>query len=130
MRLNTTRIQTQKLTYSFSLEKSIAMLILPHTELAASIEQELQENPLLEAEFDDTKADMERMTALLSLSSSNIPGSDAEEEREYESSSVENMMTLEDHLFQQLYWEISDPKKEKKSGILLLGIWIKTVFCI
>ena len=132
MKLNTTRIQTQTTTYSASLEKSIAMLMLPYAELTTSIEQELQDNPLLEAEFEpikdvekvqeiqESQTDMERMNALMNLSSPNISSSSTEEERELEPSSIANMMTLEDHLFHQLYWEISDPEM-RKIGDFIIG---------
>jgi len=122
MHLNTSRIQAQKAIYSLSLEKSIAILILPHTELVISIEQELQENPLLEAEFEDSQVNIEQMNALVNLSSSNSQGqgSAIEEEREFESSSMANMMTLENYLFQQLYWEFSDPEK-RKIGEFIIG---------
>ena len=107
MKLTASKIQIQKQTYSLSLEKSIAMLILPHTELTASIEQELQNNPLLEAEFETLPAekpmDLEQISAVINLSSPAIHGPATEEEREFESSSIENTMTLEDHLFHQLF---------------------------
>ncbi len=57
MNLGTLKVQIQKPVFTQSLEKSIAVLILPHTELAASIEQELQDNPLLEAEFEGAEID-------------------------------------------------------------------------
>ena len=95
MQLNASRIQSQKTIFSVSLEKSIAMLILPHTELASSIEQELQNNPLLEADFESTAKDQtpdiqerpidtDRINAILNLSFSNLTKSATDEEREYE----------------------------------------------
>ncbi len=130
MRLNTTRVQIQKPIFSLSLEKSIAMLLLSHAELTASIDQELQNNPLLEAEAAPTEQsqetqgppiDLDRINALINLSSPNISRSAEQEEQEFEPSSMAtSTMTLEDHLFQQLYWEISDPQK-RKIGEFIIG---------
>jgi RNA polymerase sigma-54 factor len=121
MNLSVIKAQIQKPVFTASLEKSIAILLLPHTELAGSIEQELQNNPLLEADFEGAQVDSEQMNALVSLPSSNMPRSAAdEEEQDFESSAMENMMTLEDHLFHQLFWEISDPVK-REIGNFIIG---------
>ena len=114
MNLSTTKVQVQKATFSLSLEKSIALLILPHRELAANIEQELQDNPLLEVEFEAPPIEktLENLE-FMSRSPSGISDQGAEEDRDFESSSIANMMTLEDHFFQQLFWEISDPVKRE-----------------
>lgn len=121
MHLLATKVQVQKPVFSMALEKSIAILLLPHTELTANIEQELQNNPLLEAEFENApEVDLDRMNALINLSSPNIPRTTMEEAPEFESSSVSNMMTLEEHLFQQLHWEISEPVK-RKIGEFIIG---------
>ncbi|MBF0503877.1 MAG: RNA polymerase factor sigma-54 [Candidatus Omnitrophica bacterium] len=121
MHLQATRVQVQKPVFTASLEKSIAMLILPHAELAVSIEQELQNNPLLEAEYESTsEVDVDRMNALINLSFSKIQRSGLEEGAEFEPSTIEDRMTLEDHLLQQLYWEISDSLK-RKIGEFIIG---------
>ena len=131
MNLNTIKVQIQKPVFTASLEKSIAMLILPHTELTTNIEQELQNNPLLEADFESVQAeqtkikeiDLDQMNALINLSSSNIPISATdEEEQEFDSSPMTGMMTLEDHLFQQLFWEISDPVKRKIGDFIISNL--------
>jgi len=107
------------------------MLLLPHAELNHNIEQELQNNPLLEAEFEpiedqekvleplESQLDLERFNALMNLSSP-IMRSTSEEEVEFESSSMANTMTLEDHLFKQLYWEFADLKM-RKIGDFIIG---------
>ena len=88
----------------------------------------------MEAEFEASPAaeqDHENQDAKIDMEANECPcepfffiitchGSTAEEERELESSSIANMMTLEDHLFQQLYWEISDPEK-RKIGDFIIG---------
>ena len=131
MNLSTSKVQIQKPAFSVLLEKSIAVLILPHRELATNIEQELQNNPLLEAEFETPSAespqenqeqeiDLDHMNAIINHTSSNAPQSTTEEEREFEYSSFEHMMTLEDHLIHQLFWEISDPVK-REIGNFIIG---------
>ena len=110
----TIKSQIQKPIFSASIERSIAILLLPHNELVTNIEQELQNNPLLEADFENIQSEktleasespieLEKMNALLNLSYSNTPKSNAEDD-EFESFSVASNLTLEDHLFQQLYF--------------------------
>lgn len=122
MNLGTVKVQIQKPVFTASLERSIAILLLPHAELSGSIEQELQDNPLLEAEFEGTEIDAEQMKALVNLPSSfnNQRTASDEEDRDFESSSLANMMSLEDHLFHQLFWEISDPQK-REIGNFIIG---------
>jgi RNA polymerase sigma-54 factor len=121
MNLSAVKVQIQKPVFTASLEKSIAILLLPHTELTGSIEQELQNNPLLEADFEGSQIDAEQMKALVNLPSSNMSRSTPDEdEQDNESSSLANMMTLEDHLFHQLFWEISDPVK-REIGNFIIG---------
>jgi len=120
MRLYATKVQIQKPVFTAFLEKSIAMLLLPHTELAANIEQELQDNPLLEAEFEISSVDQNKEIQELQIDLNRMNSRTNEESQEFESSSIESMMTLEDYLFQQLFWEITDPKK-RKIGDFIIG---------
>jgi len=134
MNLHTSKIQVQKPVFTAVLEKSIAVLLLPHTELAVNIEQELQNNPLLEADLeaavsdkpedsDKSQIDTERMNAIINLSSPHSTSSaQIEEDQDFEPSSVTNMMTLEDHLFQQLFWEIADPLKRKIGNFIISNL--------
>jgi RNA polymerase sigma-54 factor len=116
--LNLAKIQIQKQTFSASLEQSLAILILPHAELAATIEAELQENPLLEAE---ASFDTDQFNALASLPSFKAPNNDSlEEDSERESFSMASLMSLEDYLLQQLYWEVSD-LNHRKIGEFIIG---------
>jgi len=130
MNLNAVKVQIQKPIFTASLERSISILLLPHTELAGSIELELQNNPLLEADFEAAQADQapennepqinaEQMNALMNLSYSNMPGSAHDDEQDNEPSSLANMMSLEDHLFHQLFWEISDPLKREIGNFII-----------
>ena len=100
-----------------SLEKAIEVLLLPHAELVTNIEQELQDNPLLEAEIDD-----KQIEALANLPSTNNMSTSTNdgENQEFESSGTVNMMTLEEHLYHQLSWEFSDPQK-RKIGEYIIG---------
>ena len=49
MKIATSTSQLQKLILAPSMQQSIAILMLPLNELVTTIEQELQENPLLES---------------------------------------------------------------------------------
>jgi len=118
MNLSTVKIQVQKQIFTASLEKSIAMLILPHSELANSIEEELQNNPLLEA--DSETSSLDQISAIINLPNINRSNISKVEKIENESSSISSMMSLEDHLFQQLFWEISDPLK-RHIGNFIIG---------
>jgi len=130
MRITATKVQVQKTIFSTSLEKSIAVLLLPHVELTAAIEQELQSNPLLEADPEKNESDNsqdntgpqiepDRMNAVINLSP-NAPGSVSEEDHESDLPSAESIVSLEDYLLQQLYWETTDPLRIK-TGEFIIG---------
>ncbi len=120
MNLNISKIQTQKQIFTPSLEQSIHVLLLPLAELSTNIEQELQENPLLEAETLETPIDWERLELLSKLPSQENNQSHSEEHLNNTESSATSTLTLEDHLFQQLFWEITDPLK-RKIGEFIIG---------
>lgn len=123
MNLNLTKIQIQKQVFSVSMEHSLNVLLLPHEELVANIEQELQDNPLLEAEINhetESSFDWNQIHALASLPSIKGATNAAEEDSEQEPFSMACMMTLEDHLLQQLYWEIAEPS-HRKIGEFIIG---------
>ncbi|MBF0490289.1 MAG: hypothetical protein HQL15_06665, partial [Candidatus Omnitrophica bacterium] len=126
MNLNLSKIQIQKYVFTAAQEQSISVLLLPYAELSTNIEQELQNNPLLEADLASDSLqeiqieDLKRLKALANLPFEKSFNTNTEEDSDYESPGVAMMMTLEDHLFQQLFWEITDPFK-RKIGEFIIG---------
>lgn len=124
MSMRTSPIQTQKQILAPVMQQSIAVLMLSLTELTFAIEQELQTNPLLEAEIPQ---ELHKITnpskSFSSLNHFNdIPTaanfqSSEEEQPEIPISQSES---LNDHLLTQLHIEISDPLKQK-IGELIIG---------
>src|SRR5207244_3716693 len=92
----------------------------------AAIEQELQNNPLLEAANQISKA-LEDQSFRLKLNTmntlNNIPSSDFNDFSDEDgdlSSPIAYAITLTDHLIEQLHWEIEDPK-ERIIGEFIIG---------
>ena len=119
MNLYTSQLQTQKTVYSNSLEKSIAILLLPHKELAINIEEELQNNPLLESESQELPLDNDQMNAALNLDVPYKTESSFTEEDTSQWPSSAPFKTLEDHLYQQLLLEFTDPIKIKLGQFII-----------
>lgn len=124
MNIRTSPLQTQKQILAPVMQQSIAVLMLSLTDLNLAIEQELQTNPLLEAELPQ---ELQRITGPSETFSSlnhfnDIPSaanfqSGEEEQTEIPIAQVES---LDDHLLIQLHIEISDPLKQK-IGELIIG---------
>ena len=122
MRISTT--QTQKQILAPVLQQSISILMLSLTELHTTIEQELQSNPMLDAE------PVKDSTNLINIS--NMPNSFRQasdspnsaqfmnEDEEPREIPIVQSKSLEDHLMRQLRIEIEDPFK-RKIGELIIG---------
>ena len=122
MRISTT--QTQKQILAPVLQQSISILMLSLTELQTTIEQELQSNPMLDAE------PVKDSTNLINIS--NMPNSFRQasdspnsaqfmnEDEEPREIPIVQSKSLEDHLMRQLRIEIEDPFK-RKIGELIIG---------
>ncbi|MDE2028118.1 MAG: RNA polymerase factor sigma-54 [Candidatus Omnitrophica bacterium] len=93
------------------MQQSVAILMLPQMELRTAIEQELQNNPLLEVEYDPKEEHQLNLDQLKELS--HLPRVSASEETDDEDQSepfpVAQARSLQDHLLNQLRLEISDP---------------------
>ncbi len=110
MKISLAKNQVQKQAFSAQMEKSIALLILPHADLTLQIEQEVQDNPLLEAQW--TQQALEVFNTPMPRSGIQLARPETENEPA-DQASMEQMMSLEDHLFLQLFWERSDPLKQE-----------------
>jgi RNA polymerase sigma-54 factor len=115
--------QVQKQLLAPAMRQSIEMLLLPLTELTLSIDQELQNNPLLE--IDEEKEDQSRSELLRMLDHAGqtrqIPLSDySADDETLEDRPISIETKLEDQLLRQLHIEISDPL-EIKIGELIIG---------
>ncbi len=117
--------QTQKLIMTPELRQAIAVLQLPVTELRDFIEQELLENPCLEAELGDEPEGMEgrpETRKLLDyLGSSNGSGVSPEDDEEngFEAFTA-TIPTLQEHLTAQLLLAGLDPS-DRQIGEFLIG---------
>ena len=119
--------QVQKQTLAPSLQQSVEILLLPLAELRETIEQELQDNPLLEVTEDKTPTDSNPMEELILKNINRL--TDPKQTQNYQSgendydpgdSSIESILSLEDSLFQQLRFEVTDPLK-LKIGEMIIG---------
>ena len=130
MRNKLSQIQIQKQVLAPLLQQSIAVLLLPIHELNLTIEQELQNNPLLELdedreEFLQHQRDIEMRQNLDRLAKiqeeSNYTKIDSGNEDEIpEERQLSRELTLEDHLMRQLRLEVSD-ELQLKIGELIIG---------
>lgn len=115
MKINTSFQQIQKQLLSPAMQQSIETLLLPLAELDISIEQELQNNPLLELDEEKLKYLEEQKEELLkaieysshvrNTSTSDFPSHD----EILEDRPIKMETTLEDELLVQLRVELSDP---------------------
>lgn len=127
MKINLSPIQVQKIILAPSMQQSIEILLLPITDLNAAIEQEIQDNPLLEVDEKSPDADDLQITTILKdkllsefdrsylTTYEHNPDDDKLEQNQ-----ITKLPVLEDHLFQQLKLETSDPL-ELKIGELIIG---------
>jgi len=116
MKLSTSLLQSQKQLLAPAMQQSIGMLMLPLIELNSSIEQELQENPLLEVDEEKQKALQERqkdellkILELSHLSRHGIYREHSADDEVLEERTIKGEVSLEDELLQQLRVELSDP---------------------
>ncbi len=124
MDMRTSQSQTQKQVLAPVMQQSISILMLSVTELNFAIEQELQSNPLLEAE---TLQEFPKITSASETFSSlnhfnDIPATAHFQtgEEEQPEIPIAQMESLNDHLLTQLHIEISNPLKQK-IGELIIG---------
>ncbi len=115
MYLHASHITAQKQVLAPLMQESIGILLLPHFELVSAIEQEIQDNPLLEAEINShkLKIDLYRTSAPLS-------GSLPDEDDPDMAPLLVHRPTLTDYLVQQLYLEMSQPQ-ERAIGECIIG---------
>ncbi len=127
MKIKLSPQQIQKTILSPQMQQSIAVLVLPITELSLAIDQELQNNPLLEIDEETEKEKLSldhktTKTESIDQEVADTPYQNSnllEEELPEERPLMQNL-PLEDSLFEQLRWEISDPLK-LKIGELIIG---------
>ncbi len=119
-------LQSQKTILAPLMQQSIEILMLPHLDLSAAIEQELQNNPLLEAASNEELKSNERENpAHLGgmHHTGNHRGAETEQlmdEDDDSSPQFEAKQTLHDHLISQLHLEINDSSK-RLIGELIIG---------
>ena len=129
MKTNLSLVHLQKPILAPAMQKSIEILLLPILELTTTIEQELQENPLLELDEEKNLLHHHPQSAhsqqkienknIISEQSANENWSSDFIDEETEKI-ITRELTLEDSLLQQLRCEVSDPLKFK-IGELLIG---------
>ena len=122
MRISTS--QTQKQVLAPVMQQSISILMLSLTELSTSIEQELQSNPMLEAEpVSGSAKNSEIQNTPLpfrnSVDNSN-PSQFINDDDEQPEIPIVQSRSLEDHLMTQLRIEITETDKQK-IGELIIG---------
>lgn len=127
MNISTSVQQTQKQFLAPAMRQSIEMLLLPLTELNLSIDQELQNNPLLEIDEEKLKLaeaqSTDEMLKMLDFSrqSWNLPFSNHSSDDEMVEDRPIRMETcLEDELLQQLRIELYDPL-DIRIGEMIIG---------
>lgn len=106
------------------MQQSISILMLSLTELSTTIEQELQSNPMLEAEpvsgTAKTAEPHETPVPLRNSADNSVPSQFINEDDEQPEIRIVQSKSLEDHLMTQLRIEITDPDK-RKIGELIIG---------
>ena len=127
MKINTSIHQIQKQLLAPAMQQSIETLLLPLAELNASIDQELQDNPLLEIDEEKQNALREQqkdeLLKILELSGQmyNAPIREFfSDDETLEERPIKMEVSLEDELLQQLRIELSDPL-EIKLGEFIIG---------
>jgi len=127
MKINTSIHQFQKQLLAPAMQQSIETLLLPLAELNASINQELQDNPLLEIDEEKQKIlreqQMDELLKALEFSGQfrNMPPKEHfSDDETLEERPIKMEVPLEDELLQQLRIELSDPI-EIKLGEFIIG---------
>ncbi len=127
MQIATSTQQLQKQLLAPAMQQSIEMLLLPLTELNVSIDQELQNNPLLEVDEEKLKIaqaqSTDEMIKMIDYSRQvrNLPFSGVSIDDEIlEERPIKVEICLEDELLQQLRIELSDPL-DIRIGEMIIG---------
>ena len=124
MNMRTSPLQTQKQVLSPIMQQSISVLMLSLTELNLAIEQELQSNPLLEAELPQELLKItnpsETFSSLNHFNDIPTAANFQTGEDEQLEIPIEQRETLDDHLLTQLHIEVSDPLQQR-IGELIIG---------
>jgi len=127
MKITTSLQQSQKQLLAPAMQQSIELLRLPLVELNLSIDQELQNNPLLEVDEDKLKAlenqQKDELAKILeySFQSRNFPSREYFTDDEIiEDRPIKMEVTLEEQLLQQLRIELSD-SLEIRIGEFIVG---------
>ena len=110
------------------MQQSIEVLLLPLTELNTAIEQELQENPMLEADESEISPDSMYIDKILNLQIKGYRDTPfqqiydpySNDDDESEGKQISRTLPLEEVLLQQLRLEINDPA-ELTIGELIIG---------
>lgn len=127
MRHKLSQIQTQRQVLAPLMQQSIALLLLPLTDLNLTIEQELQNNPLLETVEDDEnltrqlrdqgiRQNFKYLDTIPHIPSDHLTSDDDQPEDR----SLVKELTLEENLWQQLQFETTDAQ-QLKIGELIIG---------
>lgn len=127
MGIKISQVQTQKQILAPTMQQSIEVLLLPLGELSQAIEEELQENPLLEAKDDGKSLEEQRIEKMIeyamqrSSDKSYLPNYDSpNSDDETDARPITRGISMEEHLMQQLHLEITDPLK-RKIGEYIIG---------
>ncbi|MDE2009675.1 MAG: RNA polymerase factor sigma-54 [Candidatus Omnitrophica bacterium] len=107
-----TQIQIQKLVLAPLMQQSAAILMLPQAEILMAIDQELQNNPLLEIEYDPRDSNQlsaDNLEELSYLSRTGASEGHGDDEEHPEPLPIARAETLQEHLLNQLRIEISNP---------------------
>jgi len=127
MKINTSLHQVQKQLLAPAMQQSIETLLLPLAELNESIDQELQDNPLLEIDEEKQKTlqkqQSNELLKILEFSNQmhNMPAREHfSDDEPMEERPIKMEVSLEDDLLQQLRIELSDPL-EIRLGEFIIG---------
>lgn len=125
MKLKISTSQTQKQVLAPAMQQSIAVLMLSLGELNTTIEQELQSNPMLEADTLQASGKRSDISNLSGTSLSNKEDKPLQTQTNYDDTDqaeipIEQNRSLEDSLMDQLRLEITDPL-QLKIGECMIG---------
>lgn len=113
-------VQTQKQILAPVLQQSISILMLSLGELNSSIEQELQNNPMLEVQPEKPMNKALDLPIFQLKRASEAPTQQNYDQEDSAEVQIVHQKSLEEHLMTQLRIEIIDPVKQK-IGELIIG---------
>ncbi len=127
MKFKLTPLQTLKPVLSPLMQQSISILMLPLTELRLTIEQELENNPLLELAEENLEASVAHLESQMNqkilqhteLNKINKYDNHPTDEDEFEEKPITRELPLEDILLQQARIEISDSLKLEIAELII-----------